>query len=810
MATVDSTKIAKPSPIVEDEQGQLRARQGISREVVQELSKVKGEPDWMAEKRLRSLEIFERKPMPKWGVDLSGLDLDDLVLYSPPTAGRYNSWDEVPEEMKKTYEDLGIPQAEREHLAGVVGVWRQEPVYEGLKEEYRKLGILFCSMDTAISEYPELVQRYFMNKCVPPQDNKFSALHGAVWSGGSFLYVPKGVKVDLPLQAYFRMEGAGEGTFEHTLIIADEGSDVNYIEGCHPAGEQVVVGDRWVNIESLSPGDHVVGDDGRKHEVLAAMCRHHKGKMVTITPLSKYNSFKLTPNHPVKIVRRELVRNANARDGRLPQVSTKRLLNIPPQYVPAGEVRKGDFLVFPRVKPTTATPYSQEELRLLGYYLAEGSAFVHKALNQPVVSFSFGSEEHEHVAAVQELIEAITGKRAYAVRDKRAKGVNVTVYSRELMDMCIEACGKGAATKRLSPELAECDAEALAPLLEAYFAGDGNVLERPGGAAPLHRASTASETLARQLQEILARSGHFASIALREGGADSSGDRQIVREDELVITYTPARTQGEVRIADEYFLVPVKEVASEDYDDMVFNIEVEGVNSYLARGFAVHNCTAQTYSVNSMHSAVVEIFVHEGAKARYTTVQNWSKDVYNLNTKRAIVDAEGTVEWVGGSMGAKYVMDHLNVGVASGGVHKDTGAKVVHQAPNTTSNILAKSISKDGGIMGYRGLVKMGQRAHGSKARVQCDGLMMDGISRSDTWPDIQIQNPHVTVAHEATVGRISDDQLFYMGSRGFTEDEAAAMIVNGFIEPVTKELPMEYAVELNRLIQLEMVGSIG
>src|SRR6266516_611851 len=232
MATIDSTKIAKPSAIVEDEQGQLRARQGISREVVSELSKVKDEPEWMAEKRLRSLEIFERKPIPRWGVDLSGLNLDDLVLYSPPTAGRYNSWDEVPEEMKRTYEDLGIPQAEREHLAGVVGVWRQEPVYEGLKEEYRKLGILFCSMDTAVQEYPELVQKYFMNKCVPPQDNKFSALHGAVWSGGSFVYVPKGVKVDLPLQAYFRINAENAGQFERTLIIADEGSQVHYVEGC--------------------------------------------------------------------------------------------------------------------------------------------------------------------------------------------------------------------------------------------------------------------------------------------------------------------------------------------------------------------------------------------------------------------------------------------------------------------------------------------------------------------------------------------------------------------------------------------------
>ncbi|MDQ3355474.1 MAG: Fe-S cluster assembly protein SufB [Actinomycetota bacterium] len=459
-------RVAKPSAIEEDEQGQLIARKGISREVIEELSRVKEEPDWMLAKRLKSLEIYERKPVPTWGVDLSGLDLDELVLYSPPTAGRFNSWDDVPAEMKQTYEDLGIPQAEREHLAGVVGVWRQEPVYEGLKEEYSKLGIIFCSMESAIRDYPELVEPYFMTKCVPPQDNKFSALHGAVWSGGAFLYVPKGVKVDLPLQAYFRMEGAGEGTFEHTLIVADEGSEVNYIEGC----------------------------------------------------------------------------------------------------------------------------------------------------------------------------------------------------------------------------------------------------------------------------------------------------------------------------------------------------------------------TAQTYSVNSMHSAVVEIFVKEGAKARYTTVQNWSKDVYNLNTKRAIVEAEGTVEWVGGSMGAKYVMlypgsflmgegaraDHLNVGVASGKVWKDTGAKVLHLAPNTTSNILAKSISKDGGVMGYRGLVRMGQNSQGSKARVQCDGLMMDPESRSDTWPDIQIQNPHVTVAHEAVVGKISDEQLFYLQSRGLSEEEAASMIVNGFIEPVTKELPMEYAIELNRLIQLEMEGSVG
>ncbi|MBI2691391.1 MAG: Fe-S cluster assembly protein SufB [Solirubrobacterales bacterium] len=465
MATIDKTRIPN-NPIKEKSDGSLVAKNGISREVVVEMSKIKNEPQFMLDMRLKSLDIFHRKPVPTWGVDLSGLDLDELVLYSPPGTGKFDSWDDVPDEQKDTFEKLGIPQAEREYLAGVVGVWDNNTFYEGLKEQYSDLGIIFTSMDTAVQEYPELVEQYFMKRCVPPQDNKYSALHGAIWSGGSFAYIPKGVKVDLPLQAYFRMEGSAEGTFEHTLIIAEEGSEINYIEGC----------------------------------------------------------------------------------------------------------------------------------------------------------------------------------------------------------------------------------------------------------------------------------------------------------------------------------------------------------------------TAQSYSLNSMHSAVVEIFVKEGAKARYTTVQNWSKDVYNLNTKRAIVEAEGTVEWVGGSMGAKYVMlypgsylvgeharaDHLNVGVAGKGVWKDTGAKVVHNAPNTTSNILAKSISKDGGIMGYRGLVRMGKNSQGSKSRVQCDGLMMDDLSRSDTWPDIQIQNPYVTVAHEAVVGKISDEQLFYLRSRGLTEDEAAGMIVNGFIEPVTKELPMEYAVELNRLIQLEMEGSVG
>jgi Fe-S cluster assembly protein SufB len=439
---------------------------GLSRALIEEISWQKDEPEWMRNFRLKSFDIFESKPMPTWGPDLSALKFDDLTFYTPPGTKRNRSWDDVPEDIKKTYDKLGIPEAEQKYLAGVVAVYDNETVYEGIKEEYTKLGILFASMDTAVKEYPDIVKKHFMTNCVPPTDNKFAALHGAVWSGGSFMWVPPNTKVDLPLQAYFRMEGKEEGTFEHTMLIVEEGSDAQYIEGC----------------------------------------------------------------------------------------------------------------------------------------------------------------------------------------------------------------------------------------------------------------------------------------------------------------------------------------------------------------------TAQQYSTNSLHSAVVEIFVRKGARARYTTVQNWSHDVYNLNTKRALVEEEGHMEWVGGSMGSKITMlypasyligkgaraDHLNIAFANRGQHKDGGAKVIHAAPYTTSNVLAKSIAKDGGHAGFRGLIRVNKNAIGAKVKVRCDGLLMDHLSYNDTYPDMQVQQNNCTIEHEAMVGRVSEEQIFYLMSRGLSEAEAMAMIVNGFIEPVTKELPMEYALELNRLIALEMEGSIG
>ncbi|WP_048601276.1 Fe-S cluster assembly protein SufB [Rubeoparvulum massiliense] len=443
----------------------FRMKQGLSRKVVEEISRMKGEPDWMLQFRLKSLEQFEKMPMPKWGGDLSELDFDKITYYVKPSETKGRSWDEVPSEIKNTFDKLGIPEAEQKYLSGVSAQYESEVVYHNMQEELEKQGVIFSDTDTALREYPELFKEYF-GTVVPPTDNKFAALNSAVWSGGSFIYVPKGVKVEVPLQAYFRINSENMGQFERTLIIVDEDAFVHYVEGC----------------------------------------------------------------------------------------------------------------------------------------------------------------------------------------------------------------------------------------------------------------------------------------------------------------------------------------------------------------------TAPIYSTDSLHSAVVEIIVKDRGRARYTTIQNWSNNVYNLVTKRAVAHADATMEWVDGNIGSKLTMKYpavvmvgprakanvLSIAVAGNGQHQDAGSKVTHLAPDCTSTIISKSISKNGGKTTYRGLAKFGKKAQGSKANIQCDTLILDKESTSDTIPFNEVQNQDVTLEHEATVSKVSEDQLFYLMSRGLTRQEATQMIVMGFIEPFTKELPMEYAVEMNRLIKFEMEGSIG
>ncbi len=441
-----------------------QTRRGLDAGVVKELSGIKGEPQWMLDFRLRALEIFNKKPMPTWGGQIN-LNLDEITYYTRPSEKTESNWDDVPADIKNTFDKLGIPEAERKFLAGVGAQYESEMVYHSVQKHLEELGVIFLSSDDGLRQYPDLFREHF-GKVVPPTDNKFAACNSAVWSGGSFVYVPKGVHVEMPLQAYFRLNAEGTGQFERTLIIVDEGAQAHYVEGC----------------------------------------------------------------------------------------------------------------------------------------------------------------------------------------------------------------------------------------------------------------------------------------------------------------------------------------------------------------------TAPTYSRDSFHSGVIEIIVKKGARCRYTTIQNWSTNVYNLVTQRAVVNEGATMEWVDANLGSKLTMKYpscylvgegahgeiLSMAFAGPGQHQDTGGKVVHGAPNTTSKITSKSISRAGGRASYRGLLKVYKGATGAKSSVVCDALLIDDKSRSDTYPVIEIDEDDVTIGHEASVSKVGEEQLFYLMSRGIAKDQAEGLVVAGFIEPLVKELPMEYAVELNRLVQLQMEGSVG
>jgi Fe-S cluster assembly protein SufB len=443
----------------------FKSRKGLDAQIVAQISEMKGEPEWMRQFRLDALETFFRKPLPKWGGRLDDLDFQNIYYYVRASERQGHSWDEVPEDIRRTYDRLGIPEAEKKYLAGVKAQYESEVVYGSLKEDLAKKGVIFTDTDSALREHPDLFREYF-GSVIPSEDNKFAALNSAVWSGGSFIYVPPGVKVDFPLQAYFRINSENMGQFERTLIIVDEGASAHYVEGC----------------------------------------------------------------------------------------------------------------------------------------------------------------------------------------------------------------------------------------------------------------------------------------------------------------------------------------------------------------------TAPTYTTDSLHSAVVEVIVKRNARFRYTTIQNWSNNVYNLVTKRAHAYADSLMEWVDGNLGSQLTMKYpavyllepgargetLSIAFANHGQHQDAGAKMIHFAPDTSSRIISKSISKGGGRSSYRGLVKVAKGAERSKSNVVCDALILDPQSRSDTYPYIEVENENVAIEHEASVSKIAEEQLFYLMSRGLTEAEASSMIVTGFIEPLVKELPMEYAVEMNRLIELQMEGSVG
>ncbi len=830
------------------------AQKGLNRGLVEEISKIKKEPEWMRSLRLRSYDIFCEKPIPTWCVpDLTKLNFDELTYYLRPDERKVNSWDEVPAEIKDTFEKLGIPQAERKYLAGVVAQYESEGVYYKLQKQWEDKGVIMTDMDTAVQKYPELVRRYFM-KCVPPADNKFSALHGAVWSGGSFVYVPAGVKVELPLQTYFRMNAANEGQFEHTLIIAEEGSQVHYVEGCFTEGTIVTAKEGERKIEDVREGDEILTHKSRFRKVYHTQARLYSGPLYSIQCYGDTNSAvgMVTAEHPFLCVKRQRFEYKNT--------------GWEAGWIAAGDLQKGDYLAIP-IDDTTETSdarlflvrsghgghvWKNVELpiitdadffRLVGYYIAEGTT-----IGEHYVTFTFNKKETEYIEDVARLLEKYFGKAPLKYKEYN-NGISLVLCSTIAARFFISQFGNHAATKHLPEWVMKESQKKQGELIKGFWRGDGSFMctHYSWGVKRMFRINTISEKLAMQVRKMLLRLRIFASLnrakrraprhdmmTIYIGGAflghfaglvGYNVAQEVSVGNQKVLEALSTQAKSYAQFADNLVFVPIKSItATEAKDVRVCNFGVEEDESYIACGVAVHNCTAPRYSTSSLHSAVVEIYAKKNSRARYTTVQNWSKNVYNLNTKRAIVEEGAFMEWVGGSLGSGVTMlypcsilagrgaraEHLNIAFAGKGTIKEGGAKIIHAAPNTQSRVTAKSISSGGGHAVYRGLLRVNRGATGCKSNVRCDALILDRESKSDTFPHVEILENDVSFGHEATVGRVTEEQLFYLQSRGLSESEAMNMIVLGFIEPVVKEIPLEYAVELNRLISLEMKGAVG
>ncbi|MDG7008150.1 MAG: SufD family Fe-S cluster assembly protein [Nitrososphaerota archaeon] len=796
---------------------------GLSERVVQEIVRLHDEPAWMEQIRMKALKHFLNLKPPAWAPELADIDFQSFYYYARPTAKAVDSWDQLPEYIKRTYDKLGITEAEKKFLAGVGAVYESEAVYHSIQGELEKQGVVFTDTVTALKQYPEIMKKYF-GTVVPFQDNYIAALQTAVWSAGSFVYVPEGVKVPMILQAYFRINERKMGQFERTLIVAEPYSEVSYNEGCLPADELVSKGHSLKSIEGITRQELVVTHEGRRQAVTDTYVHPHDGQMLTIVPQSSASAFKLTPEHPVLAVKRSRVTIRKSRNGGLPEASTSKLRATEPQFIEAGRLEVGDFIVYVAPTETKDDPLiSDALLKILGIYLAEGGVSYNTALDRDYLHFSFGKSAKEKRLA-DELLRLIhsLGERA-SLQKSRGKYYVVGSYSKPLTEFCRSNGGSGASAKALSERMMQLPSERQMLLLRYYLEGDGNRHTKKGNSLMI-RASTASRLLAFQIQEILARAGMYSNINLRKGSEGTILGRKVVRGDQYNLEYTEDKKWSAVRRKGNRFLVPIKKILSEPYNGRVYNIGVEKDESYLVKGFAVHNCSAPVYSAQSLHSAIVEIIARKGSMVKYTTLQNWSRDVLNLVTKRAHAHEDATVSWVdfnGGSkltrkypsvylLGPRAKADIISVAYAGPGQVQDTGAKAIHLAKDTTSKIISRSVSKGGGHTAYRGLLHIAKGAKNVKATVRCDALLVDPISTTATYPYMEIQEDDATVTHEASVGKVGEEQLFYLMARGISEGDALSMVVNGFMEPFAKELPMTYAVEFNRLMSLEMTNAVG
>lgn len=810
---------------------------GLSEDVIRLISAKKNEPQFMLDFRLRAYRHWLTMPVPTWAeVHYPEINYQDIVYYSAPKQkAKKQSLDEVDPELLETFEKLGISLSEQKRLANVAvdAIFDSVSIATTFRKDLAKVGVIFCSISEALHEYPELVQKY-LGSVVPIGDNYYSALNSAVFSDGSFVYIPKGVKCPMDLSTYFRINNGDSGQFERTLIIAEEGSYVSYLEGCHPAGEQVSTPDGWVNIESLKPGDQVYDHAGNAQKVRAVMVRHYKGEMITVRPVSRYNSFRLTTEHPVLCIkRRDVLTKRSPRNGWLSEVDSQKLKTTEPQWIKADDLEKGDFVLVPKLRAQENQLFTNEEVELLGYYLAEGSSYYNSANYQYTNQLSFGLHEGSLANRAKELVTAVTGRPAYLTEQLDRHGLGLSFYSQTYAEWFTKHCGKGAATKVLSPELMQLNKEQTEIFLKAYLAGDGNVCDRQG--SRMVRYSTTSPSLAQQVQMLLNRLNIYSWIQTRAGGLgkfSNQSERTVNRQPLYQVGYTADKSWDMVRETETHFLVPIQEITRQTWDDLVFNIDVAETHSYLVKGIAVHNCTAPMYDTNQLHAAIVELVALDHAEIKYSTVQNWyagdkngKGGIYNFVTKRGLCAGENSkISWTqvetGSAITWKYpscillgdnsIGEFYSVALTNNYQQADTGTKMIHIGRNTKSKIVSKGISAGHSQNSYRGQVKILPKATGAKNYSQCDSMLIGDTSRANTFPYIQVQNPTAQVEHEASTSKIGEEQLFYFQQRGIDPEKAVAMMISGFCKEVFNALPMEFAVEADKLLALKLENSVG
>ena len=849
------------------------ARRGLSEDVVRNISALKSEPDWMLKMRLKGLSLFRKKPMPTWGSDLSGIDFDNIKYFVRSTEKQATSWDELPADIRNTYDKLGIPEAEKQRLvSGVAAQYESEVVYHKIREDLEEQGVIFLDTDTGLREHEDLFREYF-GSVIPVGDNKFASLNTSVWSGGSFIYVPKGVHVDIPLQAYFRINTENMGQFERTLIIADEDSYVHYVEGCtapvyssdslHSAVVEIIVKrnarvryttiQNWSNnvynlvtkraaahenatmewidgnigclaqgstvttrgglkpIEQVTPGEEILAFDDAAGELCfrRVLGKRYSGEQPVREMRSGERRLRVTDNHPFYSYTYDLNRPKKLGRYQLAYVRADHLEEaiVPITSLDYGEPHKlrrpdtttvfrganqyaDDFSSTRTRQPRLVAPETTTDdlMWLFGAFLGDGSIDSKEAANGSArwarVTFSVpvvDGARDRLCAVMSELLPDV-------LPTERVDGVAITWNSVELAQhFQRNGFATGAHTKRLPEWVVGLPESQRLSVVAGYLDTDG--------CAPSGRRGFGIKSVNRPLLQDVAGVLTTLGIPARIF-TDFDDEREVLvvgrrstargahrlefRADErlraLVSPTLRAAAAAQIPAGQPHFRhigrssivlpdsVEVRKVDVSEPLEVVptWDIEVEGTGNFVSEGFIVHNS-----KVTMKYPAVWLLGEH----------------------------AKGEV---------------LSVAFAGEGQHQDAGAKMVHAAPNTSSTIVSKSVARGGGRTSYRGLVQVQEGATGSKSTVKCDALLVDTISRSDTYPYVDVREDDVSMGHEATVSKVGTDQLFYLMSRGLSEDEAMAMVVRGFVEPIARELPMEYALELNRLIELQMEGAVG